>query len=267
MNDLNNLTFSCLNCNSLNMSSSSKLLQHTKIYGAAKLKTDLIFLADIRLSNKSLVSSFNDIANIFRTNPYSSYQFLHNSSQNKRGTGILIKNDISFTELARRSDPGENYLLVMAEIKGNRLIIGSIYGPNGHDENFFLSLKNDIDSLGAYPIILGGDWNCTVSTNTIATNVDCLNMVSPPNLRHSNYLKTLCTELNLMDPFRALHPHKKDFTYTPRAVGQNNRSRIDFFIISRSLVPHVTSCENSPSLHCRLFDHKAVFLSFIPKKI
>ena len=136
MDSINNLTFASINCNSLNMSSSSKLLQHSKLYGAAKLKTDVIFLSDIRLSNRNLVSNFNNIANIFRINPYASYRFLHNSSQNKRGTGILIKYDIPFTELARRQDPDENYLLLMAELKGNNIILGSIYGPNGHDNNF-----------------------------------------------------------------------------------------------------------------------------------
>jgi len=175
-------------------------------------------LADIRLSNKSLVSNYNNIANIFRTNPYGSYQFLHNSSQNKRGTGILIKNDSNFRELARRADPGENYLLVMAELKGNTIILGSIYGPNSHDINFFTSLKNDISSLGNFPVVLGGDWNCTISVNNIESNIDCFNMVAPPSLRHSNYLKLLCRELDLMDPYRALHPHRKDFTYSPRAV-------------------------------------------------
>ena len=156
MNILNGLTIASINCNSLNMSSSSKILQHTKLYGVAKIKTDIIFLSDIRLSNKNLVSNFNNIANIFRTNPYASYQFFHNSSKNKRGTGILIKNDVDFSELARRTDPEENYLLLMAELKGNRVIIGSIYGPNDHDNNFFTSLERDIVSLGNYPVILGG---------------------------------------------------------------------------------------------------------------
>ena len=113
---------------------------------------------------------------------------------------MLIKNDINFSELARRSDPEENYLLVMAEIKGNTLILGSIYGPNSHDNTFFIALQRDIVALGDHPVILGGDWNCTVSCNNTDTNIDCLNMINPPNLRHSNYLSTLCNELDLLDP-------------------------------------------------------------------
>jgi len=264
MNNIDNLTFASINCNSLNMSSSSKLLQHAKLYGAAKLKTDVIFLSDIRLSNRNLVSNFNNIATIFRVNPYASYRFLHNSTQNKRGTGILIKHDIPFTERARRSDPDENYILLMAEIKGNNLILGSIYGPNNHDNEFFTSLQRDIASLGDFFTVLGGDWNCTLSCNNIDNNIDCINMATPPNLRHSNYVSTLCENLNLMDPFRALHPLRRDFSYVPRAVGQLNRSRIDFFLVSRDLIPSVTECEICPHLQSKLFDHKAITLSFIP---
>ena len=43
------LTFSSINCNSLNMSSAGKHNQTVKLYGVAKLKTDIIFMSDIRL--------------------------------------------------------------------------------------------------------------------------------------------------------------------------------------------------------------------------
>jgi len=259
-----NMSFSSINCNSLNMSSNSKSLQTNKIYGVAKLKTDIIFMSDLRLSNKNMVSNFNTIENIFRTNPYSSYKFFHNSTKNKRGVGILVKSDLNFTELARRADPDENYLLVMADIKGTSLIIGSIYGPNDHCKPFFDRLKADIVELGNVPVVLGGDWNCTKSINNVESNPDCLNMVNPPNIRHSNYLAGLCEELHLTDPFRGLHPFKKDFSYVPRAIGRNNRSRIDFFLISEILFPGVSYCNINQTLQSRLFDHKAINLSFYP---
>ena len=119
------------------MSSCNKLLQQSKIYGVAKLKTDLIFLSDICVCNKNKVSAANDLCNSFITNPYCSYSFIYNSSQNKRGTGILIKSDIIFSEQARRTDRDENFILVRIEIKGKILIVGSIYGPNKTDPDFF----------------------------------------------------------------------------------------------------------------------------------
>ena len=228
---IKDLSFSCINCNSLNMSDSRKGLQKNKVYGIAKLKSDIIFLSDVRMSSRNKISSFSDISTAFRINPYNSYKLLYNSSMNKRGVGILIKHDILFTEAAREEDDEENFLLVKVDIKGKTLILGSIYGPNSHCPNFFVKLKNSLDRLGNFPIILGGDWNCTFSVDPSVNNIDCLNMTNPPNVRHSVLLNTICEELDLIDPFRALHPNRKDFTFCPRNINQNNRSRIDYFII------------------------------------
>jgi hypothetical protein len=122
------LTFSCINANSLNMSTSSKSNQDRKIYGITKLKTDFVFISDTRICNKNLVPAGNDICKMFRTNPYMQYQFFYNSSSNKRGVGILINNKISFSEIARETDPEENYLLLKLNIQGITIIVwGSLW--------------------------------------------------------------------------------------------------------------------------------------------
>jgi hypothetical protein len=91
-------------------------------------------------------------------------------------------------------------------------------------------------------------------------------MNSIPNKRHSEYLATLCNNANLIDPFRAKFPNRKEFTYTPADATKRNRSRIDFFLISKQLLNAVTEITISPSLQSKVFDHKAVVLSFEPKK-
>jgi hypothetical protein len=37
-----------------------------KIYGIAKLRSDVIFLSDVRMSNKNLISAKNDIEKLLR---------------------------------------------------------------------------------------------------------------------------------------------------------------------------------------------------------
>ena len=69
------ISFSCINCNSLNMSHSGKYMQKNKIYGIAKLKTDIIFLSDVRISNKNKISGYKEICNIFLMNSYCKYNF------------------------------------------------------------------------------------------------------------------------------------------------------------------------------------------------
>ena len=149
------------------------------------------------------------VAKLSALNPYVSYKFLFQSSRNKRGVGILIKNDISFLEEAREADPEDNFLLLRASIKGTNVIIGAVYGPNDYNPQFFVNLKRAIDRLGNWPILIGGDWNCTFSADPIINNIDCLNMADPPNIRHSRLLRDLCTELGLTDPYRLFFRGKK----------------------------------------------------------
>jgi hypothetical protein len=64
---------------------------------------------------------------------------------------------------------------------------------------------------------------------------------------------------SLSDPFRTLWPLQRDFTYIPRHAG-NNRSRIDFFLISDALLPAINDCSIGTGLLTNLFDHKTIFL-------
>ena len=113
---------------------------------------------------------------------------------------------------------------------------------------------------------MGGDWNCTFSNTNVNENLDCLNMMNLPNLRHSNLLSNMCTDLDLIDPYRTFHPNRRDFSFIPRSKTQINRSRIDFFLISRNLFNHTSSCDISSTLQSSLFDHKAIRLSFSEPK-
>jgi hypothetical protein len=176
------LTLSCINCNSLNMSSAGKYNQFHKIYGITKLRSDIILLADTRLCNKNLVSAEDDIKRLLTNSPYGQYNAWFNSTKNKRGVGILILKKLSVSVLRVKADRAENYLLLELEMSGERIIIGSIYGPNTLDVNFFENLDNDIRDFNNPNIIIGGDFNCTYSTDEIRTNIDCLNMNNPPTV-------------------------------------------------------------------------------------
>ena len=104
----------------------------------------------------------------------------------------MLNNRFDFSVLEREEDPEENYLLLRISLRGHQAILGSIYGPNDLNPLFFDRLKRSIQKLGDLPIILGGDWNCTVFRDLVETNIDCLNMQRLPNLRHSELLDDLC---------------------------------------------------------------------------
>jgi hypothetical protein len=136
-NTLCGMSVTCINTNSLNMASANKPAQLKKLHGILKLRSDIILLSDIWLSNKSLVSSSSGVSNIFRNNQFKSYCSYLNSTKNKRGVGNLISNSVVFSELGRCQDPEENYLILKLRINENIVILGAVYGPNQHDPEFF----------------------------------------------------------------------------------------------------------------------------------
>jgi exonuclease III len=233
---ISHLTFASINCNSLNMSEQSSIHHLIKLYGVVKLKTDIIFMSDIRLCNARGISNSIKIENSFLTNPYCSYRFLSQSSSNKRGVGILIKQKLNLRILQEERDPEDNYLALRVSTGEKEIIIGSIYGPNTHNPGFFDRLSESLIRLGDFPIVIGGDWNCTYSALPIPDNPDVLNMRSLPNKRHTDLLLNLCTNRELIDPFPARFTNRKEFSYTPSDPLKRNRSRIDFFLVSTNIM-------------------------------
>jgi hypothetical protein len=76
------------------------------MYGITKLRTDIILLCDIRLSNSQNIPNGKQATTTFRTNPYGSYDFFTHSTKNKRGVGILIKKSFMVpTGMNRHSSP------------------------------------------------------------------------------------------------------------------------------------------------------------------
>ena len=90
-NDFPRISISAVNCNSLNMSTVTKHTRIRKFYGIASLKTDIIFVSDLRMCNKARVTDSKFISETFAINPHCSYNFHHHSNKNSRGVGILIK--------------------------------------------------------------------------------------------------------------------------------------------------------------------------------
>jgi exonuclease III len=77
---------------------------------------------------------------------------------------------------------------------------------------------------------------------------------------NSNLLEELCTDLTLSDPYRTLYPTRIDFTYSPFGQTRNNRSRIDFFMVTNNLIPMLDECTISNTVTTSLFDHKCISL-------
>ena len=246
------LSFSSQNCNSLNVSTSIRS-QTAKITGIIGLDTDVIVLSDTRFNGR-----YRYIEDAFRL----SYKMIHNSSLNRRGVAVLFKNNLQYDILEEVRDNQENILGLRLQINNRELCICAVYGPNTNDMSFYDFLDNLLNRWRHLPIVVAGDWNATFSDLPVNLNPDVFSMRAVPSTVRTARILQICQDMDLTDPFRALHPDERDFTYVPSGVLRTNRSRIDFFLVSESLFPELHSCTIAQSFCRRSFDHKPIRLSF-----
>ena len=66
-----------------------------------------------------------------------SYKIYYNSDRESRGVAIAIKRKIYHEILDTYRSDDQNILLMKVKIKGQILVIGSVYGPNEQNVEFY----------------------------------------------------------------------------------------------------------------------------------
>ena len=111
----------------------------------------------------------------------------------------------------------------------------NVYGPN-NDDMFFTRLHSMIVDKGEEPFIIGGDFNTVIDPrvdrypNSIQNHPKCYNV-----------LHNILTDLDLVDIWRT--KNKSTQKYTWNSPDFKIGSRIDYFLISQSLVSSVMKCD------------------------
>jgi exonuclease III len=186
----------------------------------------------------------------------------HHSTGNGRGL-IAISLNVAVNQCWK--DQTENAIIMDVTLDDCKLTLGSVYGPNNTGREFYRFLRDTLTRTNGTYKILGGDWNTVCDNRPPQYNIDIINMVSVPNAVNSNLLDELCTDFTLSDPYRTLYPTRIDFTYSPFGHVRNNRSRIDFFLVTNNLIPMLDECAISSTVTTSLFDHKCISL-YIKKR-
>jgi exonuclease III len=205
----------------------------------------------------------NDVSKKFE---FAGYEFWFNSPFASRGVGIaikksagLVKNNIFMDrtgnilamELAHSTDPEKNTILTVV----------SLYGPNDNSGEFYSDLERILRNAEKKSLVLGGDWNSTWDSGPPETNIDVLNMRSIPSRARTERVHRIANMFSLLEPYRYLYPVRKDFTYIPNAIAQNNRSRIDYFLVNNEISEFISDTGIRTEKLTNLFDHKSVFLN------
>lgn len=91
-------------------------------------------------------------------------QIYSSSFSTKRcGVCILLHRNLPFTLITQDSDDEGRVILIKGLLFGKEIVIGCIYGPNNHNENFFIQVFSRLASLDCNNVILGGDFNLKFS--------------------------------------------------------------------------------------------------------
>jgi exonuclease III len=242
------------NCQSLNVSTRNKKTSQ-KLIALCKLDADIILFSDIRLNSLVQTSALNDIT---KKLDFNGYNFYHNSPFSSRGVAIAIKKCMNPGVAEQKTDRIGNILALKLV---NNLVIVAIYGPNDNSREFYVNLNDILTSLNGSYVLVGGDWNSTWDSSPVDRNIDTFFMANLPSKERSERVKILADQFDLTDPYRYVYTNRRDYTYIPNAVANNNRSRIDFFLISKSLTNKIVDTGISPSKISTVFDHKSIFLT------
>ena len=222
-------------------------------------------MCDLRLNSVKNKTVIHDVEKMCFGLGYNSY---FHSTLPSRGVGILIKigTDCKIINTIR-DDLNDNFILINAQIGKKRVTIGSVYGPNHDTEaaDFYNRLKIEITTMGNSEIIIGGDWNATWDNSRVGKYIDILNMTSLPSLIRTNLLLKMADSLNLTDPYRIFYPDRREFTFIPSSANQTNRSRLDFFLLSKPLSSSLINCTIPNATNGTMFHHKQISLSFKKK--
>ena len=260
------LKISTINVNTFNVSSlgTRNAKTYLKIEGVTGKKADIIFLCDVRAGDKG-----KELEKLFRLTRNGNYVLYLNSTKNSRGVGIAIKrkiaHDVKNTVLDRRT---ENYLLLDIELKGHRVTLGCLYGPNESNVDFFREVKTHVESW-PNELILGGDFNTILDMDVTVQNLDRIGRGRTPNRPNGVFINSWISEGRVVEPFRALYPEEREISYMSYRGGLGGRhdgnltyskTRLDFFVVSKEILGITKSVKYEDRLGMD-FDHKEVILT------
>ena len=180
--------------------------------------------------------------------------FAH-GERNSRGVGILARPNSGITFCNVSVDNDGRYIILYAELNGVRVTVGNVYAPNRDDPKTLEDVCAKIDEYEENAIVIGDDFNLCLDTSK--DRGSSARTVSNNN-RNKNVIVNLMSEKNLIDIWREINPTKRDYTLI-----RNNpvsKSRIDFFLISQSLIYSKVK-PRAKILDGYLSDHKLITLS------
>ena len=177
--------------------------------------------------------------------------FTANGSSNSRGVAILINRNFFCNVRQIRSDNGGRYIAIEIEVNNYVCTVINLYAPNSDSPGFFTNLLQHTEDLNHNRILLG-DYNLVLNTALDRKNS------SYNHDKAADTLRQLSEELMLSDVWRIQNPDVKRYSWYRKRGKEITASRIDFALISNSILDRVEACMYVNGI---LTDHSGFYMT------
>ena len=219
-----------------------------------KRRSIFSFLKDLKANIYFLQETYSEPnnENIWK-NEWGGEIFFSHGTNHSKGVCILVNPSfLGQVDYSYKNNSGR-IVLINIILGSKRLSLCNVYAPNNqtYQLEFMQELNNClIDKTELTTLIVGGDWNCTLSKK------DKLGGTAWARTIYRNLVITSMDMFDLIDIQRARQPKLCKFTYESKAKGM--KSRIDFFLMAKNLTKNVKKTEIYPSIAP---DHNAIYIS------
>ena len=205
------------------------------------LNFDIIFMQDTHLTPEK-IPYFDSL---WKGSAYHCC-YTHNS----RGTTILINRNVGHEVLFEVRCNEGNYMIIGCRIGTDTYVMGSIYGPNRDNPDFYQKLDECLDNTDCDHVIIGGDFNFVLDAEK-----DCYGYARENNCNAKNVFTNICAKHSLVDAWRLRNTDKTKFTWMRNNPCQG--ARLDMFFISDHLSSLCCEIEVLPGYRT---DHSIVYI-------
>lgn len=215
------------------------ICEHLKNYDA-----DIYFIQETHLAEEQTFK--------LEIEDYDSYHAAYNSQM--QGVSTLIKKGhLSILEEPEIDSEGR-YIIIRGSFQGTTLTLVNVYVPGelkiAEFESFFEELFENLQTSDN--IIMAGDFNTVMDAE-----LDCTRgKLKWPG--KTKKIQSYMDKYDLCDSWRRRNPQNKEFTFI---ASNGTKSRLDFFLLSESLMRHVTNNEIERFEECS--DHAPVSLTML----
>ena len=177
--------------------------------------------------------------------------FMAGLTSNKRGVMILLNNNFQHDIGRTVTDPNGNFLILEITIKGKKITLVNIYGPNEDCPQFYYNIKQKVEEFDNDMTIICGDWNLILDPD-----LDCENYKHINNPKARGAVKELLDDFDFMDAYRLINDDKRGFTWR-KLNPEKKQARLDYFLINFDIFVHLDDCQIVPGYRS---DHSGVLL-------